>query len=305
MFPGLDSLVDLADAGVDIRPTLLRVLTDLYVQQQTHSIEEEQQYCELAQRLLGAVDVATRAAVAAKLASYPAAPLQVLKRLREDTVTVRDALRTAARAPRGGIPSGQDRMAANSGPADAAELTALFAAAAAEERRLILLNLDVAAPQPCADIAAAPSAVAALEALALQRRTEEFVKGLGRLLAIADEQARAIVQDSGGEPFVAAAKALGVPGDVLQRVLLFLNPAIGHSVERVYDLAQLYDEVPLAAAHALVSIWQAAHPRVKRPVGHATASSRRTQDEGQRTNERPVLRPASSLRAQATTVSRK
>ena len=37
-YPPLDGLVDLACRdGVDIRPTLLRVLTDLYVQKPTHS----------------------------------------------------------------------------------------------------------------------------------------------------------------------------------------------------------------------------------------------------------------------------
>ena len=45
----LDSLVDLACRdGVDVRPTLLRVLTDLYVQRPVHSAEEETQYVELA-----------------------------------------------------------------------------------------------------------------------------------------------------------------------------------------------------------------------------------------------------------------
>ena len=40
--PGLESLVDLACRdGVDIRPTLLRVLTDLYVQKHVHTSEEE------------------------------------------------------------------------------------------------------------------------------------------------------------------------------------------------------------------------------------------------------------------------
>ena len=50
-YPPLDSLVDLACRdGVDIRPTLLRVLTDLYVQKPAHSAEEETQYVELALR---------------------------------------------------------------------------------------------------------------------------------------------------------------------------------------------------------------------------------------------------------------
>ncbi len=52
-YPPLDGLVDLACRdGVDIRPTLLRVLTDLYVQKPTHSADEETQYVELALGLI-------------------------------------------------------------------------------------------------------------------------------------------------------------------------------------------------------------------------------------------------------------
>ena len=59
-YPPLDSLVDLACRdGVDIRPTLLRVLTDLYVQKPVHSAEEETQYVELARGLIDAVDATT------------------------------------------------------------------------------------------------------------------------------------------------------------------------------------------------------------------------------------------------------
>ena len=53
----LDSLVDLACRdGVDVRPTLLRVVTDLYVQKPNHSTEEETQFVELALGLIEAVD---------------------------------------------------------------------------------------------------------------------------------------------------------------------------------------------------------------------------------------------------------
>ncbi|MGB6416859.1 MAG: hypothetical protein WBF50_09705, partial [Pseudolabrys sp.] len=78
----LDSLVDLACRdGVDIRPTLLRVITDLYVQKPIHGLEEETQFVELALGLIDAVDAATRAAVAARLSAYPGAPAAVLHRL--------------------------------------------------------------------------------------------------------------------------------------------------------------------------------------------------------------------------------
>ena len=82
----LDSLVDLACRdGVDIRPTLLRVLTDLYVQKPIHSADEERQYVELALGLIEAVDAPTRAAVAARLATYPGAPVSLRRKLGVDS----------------------------------------------------------------------------------------------------------------------------------------------------------------------------------------------------------------------------
>ena len=81
-YPPLDGLVDLACRdGVDIRPTLLRVLTDLYVQKPVHSAEEETQYVELARGLIDAVDATTLAVVADRLSAYPAAPAAILGRL--------------------------------------------------------------------------------------------------------------------------------------------------------------------------------------------------------------------------------
>jgi hypothetical protein len=66
MFPGFDGLITLSRReGVDIRPTLLRVLTDLYVQTSAHSADEERQFVELTSRLIEQVDDATRAAVRA------------------------------------------------------------------------------------------------------------------------------------------------------------------------------------------------------------------------------------------------
>ena len=125
----LDSLVDLACRdGVDIRPTLLRVLTDLYVQKTAHSAEEETQYVELALGLIDAVDEQTRSAVTAILSTYPAAPRAVLLKLTG-----------AALSPTG------DQTRAE---IENSELIDLFFFASPEERRLILANLDVTATRP-------------------------------------------------------------------------------------------------------------------------------------------------------------
>src|ERR1700693_5641680 len=82
LFPGFDGLMTLSRReGVDIRPTLLRVLTDLYVQATAHSADEERQFVELTSRLIEEVDDATRAAVRARLAIYPDTPEALLRRL--------------------------------------------------------------------------------------------------------------------------------------------------------------------------------------------------------------------------------
>ena len=82
LFPGFDGLMTLSRReGVDVRPTLLRVFTDLYVQAPTHSDDEQRQFVELATRLIDQVDDATRAAVRARLAIYPATPLEIMDKL--------------------------------------------------------------------------------------------------------------------------------------------------------------------------------------------------------------------------------
>ena len=82
MFPKLEGLDSLARRdGVDIRPTLVRVLTDLYVQKPAHTSEEERHYTELVLRLIDTVDLATRVTVAKKIAGYAGAPPAVARRL--------------------------------------------------------------------------------------------------------------------------------------------------------------------------------------------------------------------------------
>jgi hypothetical protein len=89
------------------------------------------------------------------------------------------------------------------------------------------------------------------------RSREDFARHLVRSLQIPRVQSRRIVGDDLGEPVVVAAKALGVARDVLYRILMFVNPTVGHSVERVHALAELYDEITPRAAEGMVAIWQA------------------------------------------------
>src|SRR6185295_10227399 len=93
VFPKLEGLDSLARRdGVDIRPTLLRVLTDLYVQKPAHTSEEERHYTELALRLIDSVDLQTRATVAKKLGPYSGTPPSVARRLARDVIEVADPI---------------------------------------------------------------------------------------------------------------------------------------------------------------------------------------------------------------------
>src|SRR5262245_58488038 len=88
-FAGLEDLLDPGQGnGIDMRPTLLRVLTDLYLQRPMHTPDDERYFTELALRLIDATDVSARAALARRLADYPAAPRPVIERLARDVVEV-------------------------------------------------------------------------------------------------------------------------------------------------------------------------------------------------------------------------
>jgi hypothetical protein len=266
----LDGLIGLSRLhGVDINPTLLRVLTDLYVQKPFHSPDEESQYTTLALRLLDKVDPDTSDIVGRKLAGYAGAPDAVLRRLFGDAP---EAIRTAQAQV--GRTTASEQAARASRPADAArpryvrrsaaasELTALFFAADSTERRLILANLQyadaiVSPRKPRGDVDAA---IRELETSALAGRPEQFIRVLERTLGLSRAIAERIVNDPFGEPIVVAAKALDMPLPVLQRILLFVNPAVGHSVKRVYDLSALFQEISPDSAFHLVSLWRAPHP---------------------------------------------
>jgi hypothetical protein len=58
-----------------------------------------------------------------------------------------------------------------------------------------------------------------------------------------------------------AAVAARIPIAVVQRILLLINPSVSHSVERVFDLTNLYYELDRRAADRLMSLWREAAPR--------------------------------------------
>lgn len=233
----IQGLFDLAcRSGVDIRPTLLRVLTDLYVQKPVHSAEEKAEYTELAGRLLDHVDDVTRNAIAGRLAGYHDTPPVLAARL--------------------GIPQAAASTAKSAEPAGNDLLEAFFAADS-YERRLILTNLAAspeatAAPKP----PAAHETCRRLEAAALSQQLNEFTAILESALLLPRSVAERITRDRSGEPVLIAARSLGMPAAGLHRILLFINPAIGHSVQRVYELAALYAEISHDTAESMLAIWR-------------------------------------------------
>ncbi len=100
---------------------------------------------------------------------------------------------------------------------------------------------------------------------------EVFARELERTLSFSRAHARRLLDDSSGEPVVVAAVVLGMSASVLQRILLCLNPAISQSVQRVYELALLHEEVERDAALRMIAIWQASHPVEKRSTTPAVA----------------------------------
>ena len=343
--PELNGLVKLSDRdGVDIRPTLLRVVTDLYLQKPSHTDEESQRYERLALKLIDHVDAKTRATIAQKIAGYPNAPAAVRQRLLKDYIKVQapqaqapqtqaaqveephveapkvEAARVEAATPQAPDEPAETSVAmtapaetaqaetppieaaatettpADVAPAEAApaaqpesismpsgntaaadELSELFFGSNAEERRLILLNLPYAPITPAEPIdpAAAQASNRLLEAAALNHRIETFARELERVLSISRALANRMVLDPSGEPIVIAASALAMPAAVLQRILLCINPVISQSVQRVYDLALLHQDLKAASALQMIAIWQAAHRAEKKPVAAISAAAPR------------------------------
>jgi hypothetical protein len=339
--PGLEGLFDLDRKGVDIRPTLLRVLTDQYLRSPVRSPDEERHYTELAMRLIDETDIATRAAVAVRLAPHACAPRTIVLQLARDVLEVaepvllhspcltpadceaivqeRGAIYAGILARRGKpeqprhnaqqaatprmTPAAQatvpttaainGRNSEDSASADhaqhaaaeiitvdleARELSELFFMADSYERRLILLNLDYADAPAAEPPAALPQAdIWRIETAALRHNTATVMRELERALGISSQQSRRIVDDELGEPMIVAAKAMNIPADILQRIVLFMNPRVGQSVDRVYELSALYREISIEAARRLVAILRAAEP-----VSHKTRAIHAAAETGRR-----------------------
>jgi Uncharacterised protein conserved in bacteria (DUF2336) len=313
-FPGFDGLLTLSRReGVDIRPTLLRVLTDLYVQTNTHSSDEARQFIELTSRLIDEVDDTTRGAVRARLSVYPGTPQEVLRKLGvrpihgDQPAPPGEEIPYSPQATAPAALSGAQTLTASRlsmQPKDAAEICEMFFRATGPERVSILhsladtpLNAASAVPDPLAR-----RAIETLEMAAFAADTESFALEVGESLALPARLAAQIVDDPGGEPLGTAMRALAMPGPVFQRVLLFLKPEFGNSVQTVYRLSRLYDRLSERSALIMLAAWRSAMLATTRAKFRPTLYD----DERQRarfagTTARSAVQPGSSLPARTGT----
>jgi hypothetical protein len=277
-----------AAPGDDATARLLLALTALYVQRSSHTADEQQQYTELALRLVDKAGRDTRAAVAARLHRHRDAPAAVIERL-GGTQFWRD----------GGSDGGQPRPAQDQNdvadqhfesdsrlalagqeplarearsapmlrqpvPAPAAgqlvRLTpefgnAFFAASPVERRRMLS---EIAA----GDAGEAPGNGrpfhVRIDIAPWQSRTGAFASDFERLIDAPTSLCERILNDPSGEPMVIAARATGMPVAVLQRILLLVSPAAHHPVQRVYELTDLYYGLDGRTARALLAVWRSA-----------------------------------------------
>jgi len=179
-------------------------------------------------------------------------------------------------------------------PKDAAEISGMFFGASASERALILHNLSDTPLKASARIplARAARAIETLEMAAFAADVESFTIELGEALILPSKVATQVVNDPSGEPLACAARALDMPGPVFQRVLLFLKPEFGTSVNTVYRLSRLYDRLSERSALIMLAAWRGSTMAVTR------AKYRPTLYDDERNRARPAAtqtRPAASL----------
>lgn len=286
----LQGLIELSRRdGVEIRPTLLRVLVDLYIQQPMHTESEAARFTELVCRLVERADPPTRIAVATRLAAYSGTPAAVALRLGREEMAVAEPLlrqckvlgaaelhaildlksvpHAIAIAARAGLPQSVAARITSLAPASSAEtnpapdqpIASRFLEAEAAERLQILAALEKLGPLESREWRTSiPAAILdRLEQAALRREPLEFARILEHSLDLPPSIAQRIVSDPSGEPVLILLRALAAPSETVSRILLLLNPDIGQSVQRVFALTKLYATIAEPVAQYLAQAWRA------------------------------------------------
>jgi hypothetical protein len=86
-------------------------------------------------------------------------------------------------------------------------------------------------------------------------------------------------------------------------MLLFVNPHIGQSIDRVYELAELYGEITVDAARRMIAILRDADPADYRPPRYESPAWRNAAENARRAlseiTRRPAALPAAAARKPA------
>jgi hypothetical protein len=269
--------IERAERPSEMAARLLLALTALYVQRPTHTAEERRQYSELALRLVDKVEAATQIVVADMLQRHPDAPAEVAERLdgmqfsrdgdpEAEPYSTPDQCGAENPQVNGNQQLGIGQRASTGGASDApagkpATLTpqigeAFFAASPAERRRMLSLIAKGYGDDPAVAPKDGERVFGSIDAAALHRRIGEFAREFERLIDSPRSLCQRILDDLSGEPMVVAAKAVGMPIAILQRILLLVHPEADHSVERVYDLTELYHDLDERMARDLLVQWR-------------------------------------------------
>ena len=110
------------------------------------------------------------------------------------------------------------------------------------------------------------------------------------------------MNDPGGEPLACAARALDMPADAFQRVLLFLNPEFGASVQNVYRLSRLYDRLSERSALVMLAAWRGSTMAVTRAKYRASLyDDERNRARAVPSQTRPAVQPGSAPKVRSST----
>jgi uncharacterized protein (DUF2336 family) len=300
--PPLQSVVGLARSnGIDVRPTLLRVIVDQFVLDTRHPAAEVTRFGELVMNLIDKAGEDDRAIVAQKLADHPQTPRAVARRLAADTARVAlpiiarsqalsdddlflavrsgDADKALAVALRDDIgiaalvaledmddPRIRAALAARARrlgpPPDAGDRAMAFLAGGPAEREAIVAALALETRPALPPAAGADQERGrALERAALSGRAGALAIALTVQLGLPAATASRIAEDAGGEPLVVVARALDLGAEAATRLLIFALGEAGAAAGKLQALREFYAAMPRAVAAALVGGWQQALAR--------------------------------------------
>ena len=293
--------------GVDIRPTLLRVLTDLYVQTSAHSADEERQFVELTSRLIDQVDDATRAAVRARLAIYPATPAEIMDKLGlRRSPARRSACRSRPRFPPAPTSApavkAADRSAAADGiqPVDAAQRRRRNQRHVLRGRRQRARADPAQSRRHAAESLGADSrrprrarASISLEMAAFAEDIENFTLELGEALILPSADCRrrwSTIPVASRWPAPRARWTCRAPRSSACCCSSIPNSA--SSVHNVYRLSRLYDRLSERSALVMLAAWRGSTMAVDPRQIPRRALRRRTPSRARGTCANPPRRAA-------------